>query len=466
MSTELWRLGADEMTAGIRAGKFSSREAVEACLQRLEDTHQTLNAITEVRPEESLSAADAADRAVAEKKPLGDLHGVPVTIKGNVDLAGWATVNGSTALKNNVASETSPSVQNWLDAGAVVIGRTNTPEYCVRWETSNEVFGATRNPWNADITPGGSSGGAAASVAVGVSPLALGNDLGGSVRQPAQACGVASIRPSLGRVPNFVPSEPENSIGIQLMSTDGPIARRVADLRLGLMTMAAGDWRDPWWVPVPLESPAASDLPIAVVVDPLDQGVHDQVASGVVRAADMLRDADYRTEHAEPATVADAVEVWRNVVIGEVFIGLEPAVRDHCGASLLRAFEHYHHAVPDWTPELHGLGLIERRRVLRDWLGFFQRYAAIVSPVSTLPPQETDFDVSTPENTRTLMDSMSMVVAVNALGLPSAVVPVGEKDGLPQAVQVIGAPFQEMRCLELAEAIEARAGATTLIDPR
>jgi len=245
MSESLWRLSACDLATGIQTGAFSSREAVTSCLQRADETNGKVNALTEIRAEAALTAADAADKAVARGETLGCLHGIPMTIKGNVDVAGWATVNGSALLKENIARETSPCVQNWLNAGAVIIGRTNTPEFSCRWETNNEVFGPTRNPWNPRLTAGGSSGGAAASVAVGITPLAHGTDLGGSLRQPAQACGVASIRPSLGRVPDYVPTEHEPSIGIQLMNTDGLMARRVADVRLGLKAMAVGDWRDP-----------------------------------------------------------------------------------------------------------------------------------------------------------------------------------------------------------------------------
>ena len=466
MSNDLWRLSACDVAAGIRNRDFTSVEVVHDCLQRIEQTNDKINALTEVRADHAMSAAAAADKAVIENKPLGSLHGVPVTIKGNVDLAGWLTVNGSTMLKDNMAEETSPSVQHWLNAGAVVIGRTNTPEYCVRWETSNEVYGPTKNPWKSAVTPGGSSGGAAASLAVGMTPLAHGNDLGGSLRHPAQACGIASLRPTHGRVPNFVASSMEPPIGYQLMNTDGPMARTVADLRLGLTAMAGTDWRDPWCVPVTLSDPLPTDRPIAVVIDPLSQGIDDQVASGVVFTERLLKDAGHKTEHASPQTVADAVDVWKNVVVGEVFMGLEPAVKNDCGPSLRRAFEHYHLALPNWTPEHYSLGFMERRRVLRDWLAFFQKYDVIVSHVSTLPPQTNDYDIASPESTQRLIDSMSMVVAINGLGLPSVVVPVGEKEGLPRAVQVIGGPFQELRCLEVAEIIEKGADATTLIDPR
>ncbi len=465
MKNDLWRLGACEVAEGIRRGEFSSREVLEDCLQRINDTNGSINALTEVSAEAALTAAKAADTAVAEGKELGILHGVPVSIKLNVDLAGSATVNGSVALKNNIAKENSPAVQNWLNAGAVVVGRSNCPEFCVRWDTNNEVYGQTYNPWNSKITPGGSSGGAAASIAAGMTPLAHGTDIGGSLRQPAQACGIASIRSTVGRVPDYVPSEHEASISSQLMNTDGPMARRIADVRLGLKAMALGDWRDPLWVPAPLVEPEANELPIAVIVDPLSQGVSEQVASGVEYAADSLKLAGYQTAYAEPATLADAVSVWHNIMLFEVNTSLKPAVKDFCGAALLQAFERYYAAFPDLTAEGYNKAFSERRRVLRDWMGFFQKYAVIVAPVSTNPPQPIDFDIATPESTAESIHSMRMVVAINALGLPSVVVPVGVKDGLPQAVQVIGAPFQEMSCLQVAEAIEKNVEVFTPVDP-
>lgn len=461
----LWRLGAADVARGIREKQFSSREVVSACLDRAEATHEQLNALSEIRPEAALKAADAADQAVAEGRDLGPLHGVPVTIKNNADLAGWVNSNGCVALKDNVAQEHSPVVQNMLDAGSIVIGRTNCPEFCVRWETNNDLYGQTRNPWHAGITPGGSSGGAAASLAAGVTPLAHGNDLGGSLRQPAQACGIVSIRPSFGRVPAYVPSEQEAMIGYQLMNTDGPMARSVGDVRLGLQVMAGRDIRDPWSTPAPLINPEPTQLPVAVVVDPLGQGVEEQVASGVQQAEEVLVAAGYQTTQAEPATLADAVDVWKYIVIGEVFLGLEPAVKDFCGNALRSAMDNYKEAIPDWSVEKYYHSLGDRRRVLRDWLGFFESHSVIVAPVSTKAPQVVDYDIASVENTKALIHSMRMVVPLNALGLPSVIVPVGIKDGLPQAVQVIGAPYQEMRCLEVAEAIENTLGAITPIDP-
>ncbi len=465
---ELWCMDARAITSGIRRREFSAREVVSACLERVEAVNPRINALTEVRAEAALAAADAADRAVAEGKSLGLLHGVPVTIKGNVDLEGWATVNGCAALRGNIAHANSPCVQNWLNAGAIVIGRSNTPEFCCRWETNNEVFGPTRNPWNAARTPGGSSGGAASSLAVGITPLAHGNDLGGSLRQPAQACGVASIRPGLGRVPAWNPSEPaEPPMGIQLMHVEGPMARRVEDVRLGLRAMAIHDRRDPWSLASPLLDETGPRPVVALVTNPGGSGVNEQVASGVRRAGKLLQDAGYRVEEVEPPGILEAADIWKVICLGELLTGLEPAVTNICGPSLRRAFDCYRTLLPGGvTLEMYSHAFGRRRALLRDWLEFFQRYGVVVAPVGTQPPLATDGDIASPEGMSPVVESFRMTVAVNALGLPAAVVPVGTSGGLPQVVQFIGPPLSEMRCLDVAAAIEQQAGPLTPIDPR
>jgi amidase len=464
---ELWRLDAGSIAAGLRRREFSAREVVMASVERAAAINPRINALTEVRPEAALAAADAADRALARGEPLGPLHGIPVTIKGNVDLEGWATVNGAAALRGNVARATSPCVQNWLNAGAIVIGRSNTPEFCCRWDTSNEVFGATRNPWNPARTPGGSSGGAAAALAGGITPLAHGNDLGGSLRHPAQACGVASIRPGLGRVPAWNPGDPaEPWIGLQLMHVEGPMARRVDDVRLGLRAMAVCDWRDPWCVPAAWDEGQEEGCVVALVVDPAGGGVSEQVASGVRRAGELLETAGFTVAMSEPPGIQEAADIWRVVCLGELLIGLEPAVRSICGQRLSRAFECYRALLPEFSLETYGAAFARRRALLRDWLGFLEKHELVAAPVCTEPPLETDGDIASPESMARVVESHRMTVAVNTLGLPAAVVPVGIRDGLPQVVQIIGAPGSEMRCLAAAQAIERQVEPLTPIDPR
>src|SRR5262249_36423077 len=186
---------AVDLAAAIRARKVSAREAVQACLERLKAVNAKLNAVTAPAPQDPLAAADEADRALARGDALGPLHGVPVVIKENIDQAGAATTNGVEAFAKLMAEADSPPVANWRKAGAICIGRTNTPAFSLRWHTDNALRGATLNPWAKDRTPGGSSGGSAAAVAAGICPLAHGNDYGGSIRYPAMACGVAGIRP-------------------------------------------------------------------------------------------------------------------------------------------------------------------------------------------------------------------------------------------------------------------------------
>lgn len=467
MTHELWRLDATDVATGIRNRDFSCREVVTACLERLDVVNPQLNAIVESRSDEALAAADKADKAVAEGRDLGLLHGVPVTIKSNHDLAGWATVNGCAALKDNIAPVSSPCVLNWLNAGAVVLGRTNTPEFSCRWETTNDFYGATSNPWNAERTPGGSSGGAAASVAAGINPLSTGTDLGGSLRQPAQACGVASMKPGRGRVPDWAATDPaEAGIGFQLMNVNGHMARTVRDLRLGLVAMAQGDWHDPWWTPAPLGEAVVVPHKISLVLDPGGSTMTEQVLSGIRNAGTMLADAGYCVEETAPPDLEDAADIWRVVCLGELLTLLEPAVKDMIGPTLQRAFDCYRQLLPEFKPAMILDALARRRGVLRNWLEFFQQYPLIVAPVGTEPPNMRDDDISSPERTKEVVESFRMTVVVNALGLPAVTVPVGISEGMPQVVQIIGPPFAEMRCLAAAEALEAQVNPLTPIDPR
>lgn len=461
----LWQLDAQVMAKGIRDQEFSSKEVVESCLQRIEQTNPVINAMNEVRPEAALASAELADKAVAAGEELGLLHGVPVTIKSNVDVETWATVNGCAALKENIAPANSACVQNWLDAGAVIIGRTNTPEFCCRWDTTNEVYGVTHNPWDLSRTPGGSSGGAAASLAVGISPLAQGTDLGGSLRDPAQACGIASIKPTLGRVADWNPTAPESlSIGIQLMNTNGPLARRVGDVRLGLQVMSARNYHDPWWVPAPLET--SDDKPvIALVLDPANKGISQQVAKGIEKSGKLLEQAGYQVEAIEPPGIEEAADIWLIICLGELLSRLVPAVKEICGQRLRTTFDYYQTLLPDFSTEMYMDAFARRHKVLGQWLDFFQNYNLIVAPVCTEPPLKSDSDQESAERVRQIVQSQRMTVAVSALSLPSAVVPVGLDEAMPQVVQIIGAPFTEMDCLAAAEAIEEQVEALTPIDP-
>ena len=218
---DIWRLSASDLAAKIKSRKISAREATKAALARLDAVNPAINAVVDHRPKDALAQADAIDAAIAKGGDAGLLGGVPVTVKVNVDQAGYATTNGVMLQRDLVAQFNSPVVDNLRKAGAVIVGRTNTPAFSYRWFTTNLLHGDTKNPRDPSITPGGSSGGAAAAVTSGIGHIAHGTDIAGSVRYPAYACGVHGLRPSLGRIPAFNASVPERSIESTLLLDRG-----------------------------------------------------------------------------------------------------------------------------------------------------------------------------------------------------------------------------------------------------
>lgn len=218
MTQELWQLSATEVAGAVRGGRTSAVEVTQSVLSRITQVNPRINALVDVMADEALTAASNADRLQERGAALGALHGVPVTIKVNVDTAGRATTDGIVANRNNIAPTDSPLVKSLRDAGAIIVGRSNTPAFSLRWFTDNDLHGRTLNPFDAAVTPGGSSGGAAAAVATGMGAIAHGNDYGGSIRYPAWACGVVGLRTTVGRIPSYKASSPHRSITNQMMS--------------------------------------------------------------------------------------------------------------------------------------------------------------------------------------------------------------------------------------------------------
>lgn len=458
--------GAGELAAMIRARQVTSREVVDAYLARIEEVNPSVNAVTMTLADEARAAATAVDRAVAAGAPLGPLAGVPFTIKSNIDVAGSPTTWGVAALAGQIASADAPMVARLRAAGAIPLARTNLPDFAFRWDTISGVAGRTRNPWDPTRTPGGSSGGEAAALASGMTPLGLGNDLGGSLRVPSQMCGTTALRPSRGRVANFAVTHPwPEPIAIQMTNCQGPMARRVADLRLALGIISVPDARDPRWVPAPLQGPAADGrIRVAVVRNPGGAGVDPHVRAGIDRAADWLADAGYDVVDAEPPRIAEAAATWFDAIwadLGTMWPGLEPVA----GADEVKfvkaclaqgVFKPVDQAaqLATWIA-VHELGTA--------WTQFLRDHPVVLSPVCCERPWVVDEDIS---RIGEIAKAMRMVVPVNILGLPSCAVPVGCDDGLPQGVQLIGARFREDLVLDAAQAVEDRASVLTPIQPR
>src|SRR5215831_17604008 len=343
--SELWRKGAVELAAMIRDREVSSREVVQSHLDRIEAVNPQLNAIVRLLPEEALAAADAADRAVADGAALGPLHGVPCTVKENIDLAGTPTTQAVPALAEAVAPIDAPQVERLRAAGAIPFGRSNLPDFGLRVHTDSALHGLTRNPWNPQRTAGGSSGGEAAALATGMSPLGLGNDLGGSLRNPAHCCGVASIKPSTGAVPAGTVIPPEDQpISFQLKAVEGVMARKVADVRAGFTAIAGQHPRDPLSVPAVFADLAPGERPkVAVLAEPPGGSTHPGVAAAVRRAADALADDGFKVTEAIPPDYEQAADMWSAILTADLRV-LEPLLDQLMGAGgrqfLDYGFEH------------------------------------------------------------------------------------------------------------------------------
>jgi amidase len=468
MDGELWAMGATELAASIGSGEVTSREVVAAHLDRIAKVNGGVNAVTAVLEKPALQAADEADERVRRGEATGPLHGVPFTVKENIDLAGTASTWGLAPLSEAVVPVDAPVVERLRTAGAIPIARTNLPDLALRWHTDSGAHGATVNPWDRARTPGGSSGGEAVALATGMTPLGLGNDLGGSLRVPAHACGVASLKPTFGRVPQACVLEPMRDVfgSPPGMWATGPMARHVRDLRVAFHALAGSDARDPMSVPAPLDGPAVpTPIRVAVVTSPGGAPVHPDAAASIRAAADALADAGYAVEELDPPRLADAVQQWVLFILSDMRV-LAPMLGPLASEGANRFLE----AALATTPPADTAGLVighmGRHALAREWSEFQATHPLVLGPVSTQPPFEVDYDLEGPDAVTDLVTRLTLTVAANVLGLPAAAVPTGMTGGLPQGVQILGPRFREDLCLDAAEAVEERLGTLTPIDPR
>jgi amidase len=463
---QLWQLEAIDLAQRIKAREVSSVEVVRSSLARLDAVNPQLNAVADCCADEALDAAALADAALANGEATGPLHGVPVTIKVNVDQRGHATTNGVEAYRSVVATEDSPVVENLQRAGAIVVGRTNTPAFSMRWFTDNAAHGRTLNPHNADVTPGGSSGGAAAAVAAGIGAIAHGNDQGGSIRYPAYACGVYGLRPSFGRVPAFNPSGgSERPMVVQLTSVQGPLARSVRDLRLAFAAMAQRDVRDPWWAPAPLESATSSSpISVALCTELPGYACDPEVADALQRAARLLESAGYRIEPAQPPRLREAADLWLSLTMADSRLLVEEALLRDGDDAIRQSYRAMDAHAPQFDMASYMRALAARTGLMREWALFLQRHPLLLMPVSWRHPFPVDADQRGSAAMREILDAQSPLLSTAILGLPGLSVPMGMRRGLPTGVQLVSDRFREDLCLAAAEVLEAEAGPVAVVD--
>ncbi|MEU6564926.1 amidase [Nocardia nova] len=463
-TTALWTNDARSTARMIAGGEVTAVEVVSAHLRRIADTDPAVRATTAVFADAALAAAAAVDRG---EEPRGPLAGVPFTVKNNLDVAGSPTTWGVAAFADAVAPSDAPAVAALRRAGAIPIARTNMPDFATRWHTDNDAVGPTVNPWDASRSPGGSSGGDAAAVATGMTPLGLGTDFGGSLRVPAAFCGVASLRTTPGRVavasslPGPAPS-PTN----QLFAAPGPLARSVRDLTLVFDLLCSGDPRDPAWIPVRDFTDSAPPA-VAVSYDGGAGSVHPEVRDAVRRAADALADAGHPVTEQTPPQLTEAATAYGRLVSTEVVAQRREFMRS-VGSAGLNAFVD---AALELFPPLDLAGYLselgERLPVRAAWSRFLAEYPIVLGPVSAQLPWPVGYDLGGASAVATMYDAQRLTIAANYLALPAVTVPAAcSRNGLPIGVQLVTAPFAEHRALTAAAGIEDAFRPGTPIDPR
>ncbi|MCC5988309.1 MAG: amidase [Pararhodobacter sp.] len=464
-NNSLWQLGAGELAAHIREGAVTAEAAVADALARMRAVNPGLNAVVTDTGEAALEAARALDRARAGGAAPGPLHGVPVTIKINVDQAGQATSNGVVALKDLIAPADAPVVRNLQAAGAVVIGRTNTPEFSFRADTDNPLFGRTHNPWGRHVSAGGSSGGAGAAVMAGIGALAHGNDIGGSLRFPASANGAVTVKPGLGRVPAWNPSQKaERGLLAQLMSVQGLITRHARDLHLSMPAMIAPDARDPFHVPLPWRGEAPEGpVRVGFTNETFGFDLHPEVEAALASARAALTDAGYVVEEITPPGMPEAGQVGYRALMTEVAALMKPDI-DAIGSATIRAiFDEYFRQFSPFDAQAQMQAMARRSHFAREWAGLLERYPLVLTPFLPQPFFTPDRDTEGPEGVREVLGAALWSYSINFMGLPAGNLParLAELPGgpVPIGVQIVGRRWREDLIVDAMEAIEDRLGA-------
>ncbi len=449
---------AREQVAAVRERTISARELLELHLARIAERNPELNAIVSLDEERAREGAAAADQAQAEGAELGPLHGLPFAFKDTHDVAGWRTTYGSPLFADHVPDTDDLLVERVRDAGVVVIGRTNVPEFAAGSHTFNRVFGTTLNPVDPTRSAGGSSGGAACALAAGMVPLADGSDMGGSLRNPASFCGVVGLRPSLGRVPSW----PTDNLW-ETTATGGPLARNVGDLALLLSVLAGPDPRvptalaDPGIVFAPPVTGSLTGLRIAVSPDLGGVLEVDAEVAAVVEGSRAVLEGAGATVSADAPDLPEAEDTFRTMRAWLFQAGFGQLLVEHPDgfkqslADNIRAGEHLTGA--DVARAYAGrTALSERMR------GFFADHDLLVLPTSQVPPFPADQEYPTEINGKaqaSYLDWMRACYLITVTGCPAISVPFGHTAaGLPVGLQLVAPYGADRFLLEVAAALE------------
>ncbi len=460
----LCALSATGMAEKIRRKEISPVELLQAHLQRLETWQPKLNAFVEWDTAKALQQAQAAEDLVMKNGALGRLHGVPVSVKSSVAVAGFRWETGCRLREGVVSDQDAPLVARLRNAGAVILGTTNVPEMLMAYETDNLLYGRTNSPWDLERTPGGSSGGEAAAIAAGLSAGGIGSDGGGSIRVPAHFSGICGLKPTPGRVPitgHFPPGEGP----FTLLGVVGPMARTVADLQLLFEVISGPDPGDPFSAPIPVRKITEDDLKQTTIGFFEDDGltpVTPETRAAVQQAAEALTRQGFRVKPFRPEGLERARQLWYTLFgpgIAHLLRGMY-AGREADRSPLLAEFLEWMDAEPAFTLDTLLQTLTERDRLRAQFLAQMEDVPVFLCPVCAVPAfRHNEREWTIDGQTVRYLDAMRYSAWFNLLGNPGVAVPAGRSpEGLPIGVQVVARPHEEELALAVAATIERECG--------
>ena len=482
MSTSgLTSLSAGHIAEHVRRRSASPIAIVQAHLAQIERQNPILNAFVQVDADRALEQAREAEEAVSSGKNLGLMHGVPVSIKSSIEVAGLRCEAGTKIRAGHVAQADAPLVKRLRRAGAIVLGTTNTPEFLMAWETDNLLYGRTKNPWDLSRTSGGSSGGEAAAIAAGCSAGGVGSDGGGSIRVPAHFCGICGLKPTPGRIP-ATGHYPQSVGPFALLGVVGPMARTVGDLKLLFEVLQGPDIGDPSASPVPVRWPGwaipaessvnqaggdarlyAPKPRIGFFEDDEHAPVTPETRAAVREAAELLRDGGFEVEPFCPDGLEKAGELWWQFFGGAGAMLLGPLLKGHEAelSPILREFNTWVAKEPPHTAQSLLNAWIQRDMVRALVFEQMQRFPVLLCPVASVPAfkhGERSWQIE--GKAVHYLEAWNYCEWFNLLGMPGVVVPMlRSNEGLPIGVQVVTQPWQEELALSVAEVLENHRGA-------
>jgi Asp-tRNA(Asn)/Glu-tRNA(Gln) amidotransferase A subunit family amidase len=446
------------MVSLVRDGVISPVELVEAHLKQIEERNPSLNAFTMVLADRARAEARDRQAALVRGEPLGLLHGVPVTVKDSFDVKGAPTRSGSRLRTEHPAAEDAMAVARLRSQGAIVLGKTNTPELLASYETDNLVTGRTNNPWDLERTPGGSSGGEAAAIAAFCSPGGLASDGGGSIRIPAHFCGIAGLKPTTGRI-SGTGHFPSLGYPGGLVTVAGPMARSAEDLRLLFSVLAGYDAEDPFSVPVPLEQSALEEVTIGVWERFYQAPMDPEISEAVESAGFMLEGQGFAVERFEPRGMERLPNVWAFLFSRWPSAATRTLVEGHEADLHWTLLESLAAGEPPTTEEVL-INLASRDRLRASLLRQMDRVRVILMPVCGVKAfrhRERRWELGG-QSVGLFQAAMPSVLA-NVLGFPAVAVPLAmSRSGLPIGVQLMGRPYEDELLLDLAVRLEEARG--------